>query len=182
MSRLGKKPITIPNGVTFTVNADTYVAKGPKGELTKPKVSEVNVEVKNQAVELSVIDPAVNVQKVNWGLAASLIMNMLQGVSEGFTRRLEINGVGYKAEMKGKNLVLNVGYSHPVTKPAVANVDIAVEKNVIIVSGVDKEVVGQVAADIRKVRQPEPYKGKGIKYEEEIIRRKVGKQIKGSSA
>ncbi len=182
MSRLGKKPIQIPSGVTFTVTDEGYKAVGPKGELFQPAIPRVKVEVDGNEVKVTAVNPNRSQDKAFWGLATSLIKNMLVGVTEGYTKKLEINGIGYKAEMKGKDLVLNVGYSHPVVFSAVEGVDISVEKNIITVSGVNKQLVGQVAANIRKIRKPEPYKGKGIKYVDEVIRRKAGKQMKAAGA
>ncbi len=182
MSRLGKKPIPIPEGVTFTVSEDGYKAVGPKGENFQPLVPRVKVEVEGGEIRVTAVNPNRSEDKAFWGLAVSLIRNMLEGVSKGFSKQLEINGIGYRAEMKGKDLVLNVGYSHPVIFPAVEGVEIKVEKNIITVSGVDKQLVGQVAANIRKIRKPEPYKGKGIKYVDEVIRRKAGKQVKAAGA
>lgn len=182
MSRLGKKPIPIPEGVAFTVGEDGYRAVGPKGENFQPLVPRVRVEVEGEEIRVTAINPNRDEDKAFWGLAVSLIRNMLEGVSKGFSRQLEINGIGYRAEMKGKDLVLNVGYSHPIIFSAVEGVEIKVEKNIITVSGVDKQLVGQVAANIRKIRKPEPYKGKGIRYIDEVVRRKAGKQVKTTSA
>lgn len=181
MSRIAKKPIDIPNNVTFTVDEEKYTVKGPKGELTMKKVPMVMIEQKDNQIITSIKDEESSEQKAFWGTAARVIRNMLIGVSEGFTKKLEINGVGYKAEMKGKDLQLNVGYSHPVLFPEEPGVSIEVEKNIITIAGIDKVLVGQVAANIRKIRKPEPYKGKGIKYIDEVIRRKEGKQVKAGS-
>ncbi len=181
MSRIAKKPIEIPNGVTFVVSEGNYEVKGPKGELIMKKVPMVMIDQKDNQIITSIKDEENGEQKAFWGTATRVIQNMLIGVSEGFVKKLEINGVGYKAEMKGKELELNVGYSHSILFPETSGVSIQVEKNIITISGIDKVLVGQVAANIRKIRKPEPYKGKGIKYIDEVIRRKEGKQVKAGS-
>lgn len=178
MSRLAKKPIIIPTGVTFTEANNFYIVKGPKGEISKPSVPRVKVDVKDNKITLKVPQIDRSDDRAFLGTAVRVIQNMIIGVTEGYTKKLEINGVGYRAEMKGKNLVLQVGFSHPVEFKEVAGIDIKVEKNVITISGIDKVLVGQVAANIRKIKKPEPYKGKGIKYVDEVIIRKEGKQVK----
>lgn len=181
MSRLAKKPIVLPGGVNLTVTDSEYLITGPKGELKRPRVPKVKVEIKKDEVILSVPNLLQTDDRTYIGTAARLLRGMIEGVTKGFEKKLEINGVGFRAEIKGKDLFLYVGHSHPVQFPAVAGVNWQVEKNVITVSGIDKELVGQVAANIRKVRKPEPYKGKGIKYQDEEIRRKEGKQVKSES-
>ncbi len=178
MSRLAKKPIIIPTGVTFTEVDNSYKVKGPKGEISKPRVPKVKTDIKDNQISLHVPQIDRSDDRAFLGTAVRVIQNMIIGVTEGYTRKLEINGVGYKAEMKGKNLVLQVGYSHPVEFKETPGINIQVEKNVITISGIDKVLVGQVAANIRKIRKPEPYKGKGIKYSDEVIIRKEGKQVK----
>lgn len=178
MSRLAKQPIPLPQGVKCRVSDTEVTVKGPKGELAMLKNKHVEVEVKEGRVYTRISDEEDRELRAYWGLVARLIQNMIQGVVEGFQKKLEINGVGYKANMKGDILVLNVGYSHVVEFPKPKGIEISVEKNVIIVSGIDKQLVGQTAAQIRKVRKPEPYKGKGIKYSDEVIRRKAGKVSK----
>ena len=174
MSRIGRMPITVPKGVTVDLSEDAVVVKGPKGELSRsvPRQISVITEDGSLRVERSSDEPQ---QRSLHGLTRSLIANMVTGVTDGFTRRLEVNGVGYRAAVSAGNLVLQVGYSHPVLVPAQAGISFAVQGNAIIVSGADKELVGEVAAQVRRVRPPEPYKGKGIKYAEEVIRRKAGK-------
>jgi len=175
MSRIGKKPIDIPEAVDVKQDNGFVVVKGKKGELKQELHSKVKVEIKDKQIIIVVNDPEETQQKALWGLFRSLINNMVLGVTEGFEKKLEINGVGYKAMVNGKNLILNVGYSHPVEFNIPVGIECSVEKNVIIIKGIDKQLVGEVAANIRKVRKPEPYKGKGIKYSDEIIRRKAGK-------
>ncbi|PRR80503.1 50S ribosomal protein L6 [Clostridium liquoris] len=176
MSRIGRLPIAIPNGVTVTVTPDNVVTvKGPKGQLTKSMHPAINIAVESN----SVIVTRNNDQKENralHGLTRSLINNMVVGVTEGYKKTLELVGVGYRAQLQGKKLVLNLGFSHPVEINPVEGIDFQLEgANKIHVMGIDKEVVGDVAADIRTWRKPEPYKGKGIKYDNEVIRRKEGK-------
>jgi len=174
MSRIGRMPITVPKGVTIDLSEDSVSVKGPKGELSRSVPRQMNVITEDGSlrVERSSDEPQ---QRSLHGLTRSLIANMVTGVTDGFTRRLEINGVGYRAAVSAGNLVLQVGYSHPVLVPAQAGISFAVQGNAITVSGADKELVGEVAAQVRRVRPPEPYKGKGIKYAEEVIRRKAGK-------
>ncbi|MGB0757782.1 MAG: 50S ribosomal protein L6 [Patescibacteria group bacterium] len=181
MSRLAKKPIEIPNGVTVTVADGEVRVKGPKGELSMPENHRVAMAVTDKDITLTIADEKDKEQRAHWGLIASLVKNMMVGVTEGYEKKLEINGVGFKAQMKGKDLELNVGFSHPVTYKIVEGVKVEVDKNVISVSGIDKQLVGQVAAEIRAVKKPEPYKGKGIKYIDEVIRRKAGKVGKAAA-
>jgi len=181
MSRLAKKPIKLPQGVTCEVKNDFIIVKGTKGELRISVNPFVKVELKDNSIILNVVDPEDKKTKAHWGLIASLIMNMITGVTEGYEKKLEINGVGHKAQMKGKDLELHVGFSHPVDFKVPVDIVVNVEKNVITVSGIDKQRVGQVAAEIRDVKKPEPYKGKGIKYLDEVIRRKAGKVGKAAA-
>lgn len=176
MSRIGRMPITIPQGVTVDVNKSTVRVKGPKGELSRSFDPDMQISLEDGT--LIVQRPTDRRRhRALHGLTRSLLNNMVVGVSEGFVRRLEIQGVGYRAGLEGKNLVLNVGYSHPVVVEPPDGISFQVEKNYreISVSGVDKEMVGEMAARIRRVRPPEPYKGKGIRYEGEYVRRKAGK-------
>jgi len=167
-------PITVPNGVTIDIREDTVSVKGPRGELSRsvPRQISFTREDGLLRVERSSDEPT---QRSLHGLTRSLVANMVTGVTDGFSRRLEVNGVGYRAAVSSGNLVLQVGYSHPVLVPAPQGITFAVQGNAILVSGADKEMVGEVASQIRRVRPPEPYKGKGIKYAEEVIRRKAGK-------
>jgi len=175
MSRIGRMPVVIPAGVTVDVKAGNVVTvKGPKGELTRTFVPEMAIEV--QGNEVIVTRPNdLKRNKALHGLTRALIHNMVVGVSEGYNKVLEINGVGYRAQKQGKKLVLSLGYSHPVEMEDPEGIETKVEGNKITVSGISKEAVGQHAANIREKRGPEPYKGKGIKYADEVIRRKVGK-------
>lgn len=178
MSRIGRNPIIIPQGVSVTKNADgSLVVKGPKGELHYAGNPYVIITIDETSVAVT-RDGETREQKSAHGLVRTLIQNMVTGVTTGFQKRLEINGVGYRATMQGTTLVLSLGFSHPVNYPAPAGITIKMDeekKNVIIVEGIDKQKVGQVAAEIRSYRPPEPYKGKGVKYEDEYIRRKAGK-------
>ena len=179
MSRIGREPIVIPAGVDVTVDGSTVTVKGPKGELSRTVHSNMTVEKKDGQILVS----RPNDNKENrslHGLTRTLIANMVTGVEKGFSKELEINGIGYRAEKKGKDLVLNVGFSHPVVMPEIDGITIDVPApNKIIISGPDKQKVGQFAAEVREKRPPEPYKGKGIKYASEHIRRKEGKAGKG---
>jgi large subunit ribosomal protein L6 len=174
MSRIGKMPITVPTSVTVELEDGTVRVKGPKGELARQVPRQISVVRADGElhVERSSDEPT---HRSLHGLTRSLIANMVTGVTDGFTRRLEVNGVGYRAAVSSGNLVLQVGFSHPVLVPAPPGISFVVQANAITVSGADKELVGEMAAQIRRVRPPEPYKGKGIKYTEEVIRRKAGK-------
>jgi large subunit ribosomal protein L6 len=167
-------PITVPGSVSIDIDDGTVRVKGPKGELSRSVPRQISITREDGVlrVERSSDEPT---QRSLHGLTRSLIANMVTGVTDGFSRRLEVNGVGYRAAVSGGNLILQVGYSHPVLVPAPAGITFVVQGNAITVSGADKELVGEVASQIRRVRPPEPYKGKGIKYAEEVIRRKAGK-------
>ena len=173
MSRIGKSPITIPQGVEVKVENHTVTVTGPKGTLTNTLLDVVNIEVADGKVKVSVNDEKNgNIH----GLTRTLINNMIIGVTNGFEKALEINGIGYRAQKQGKKLVLTLGYSHPVEVEEIEGITIDVPaQNSIVVKGIDKQKVGQVAANIRELKLPEPYKGKGIKYVGERIRRKEGK-------
>ncbi|WP_346888643.1 50S ribosomal protein L6 [Clostridium sp. UBA1056] len=176
MSRVGRLPIAIPAGVTVTVTPDNVVTvKGPKGELTKAMVKDINIAIEdNQVVVTRPSD--VKEHRALHGLTRALINNMVIGVTNGFSKTLQLIGVGYRATAKGKGLTLNLGFSHPVEIDAVDGITFELtDANTIVIKGIDKELVGDVAADIRVWRKPEPYKGKGIKYSDEVIRRKEGK-------
>lgn len=175
MSRIGRLPITVPTGVTITVSeANVVEVKGPKGTLTKAFDSAMNIALEeNQVVVTRPNDLKRN--RALHGLTRTLIANMIEGVTNGYAKVLEINGVGYRAQKQGKKLVLSLGYSHPVEMEDPEGITTTVDGNRITVAGINKEQVGQFAADIRSKREPEPYKGKGIKYVDEVIRRKVGK-------
>ncbi|MEH6906094.1 MULTISPECIES: 50S ribosomal protein L6 [Neobacillus] len=175
MSRVGKKPIVIPAGVTVTLNNNTVTVKGPKGELTRTFHSDITINVEENLVTIT--RPSdVKEHRALHGTTRAVLANMVEGVSTGFTRGLELIGVGYRAQKQGSKLVLNVGYSHPVEIEPEEGLEIEVPANTkIIIKGTDKERVGALAANIRGVRPPEPYKGKGIRYEGEFVRRKEGK-------
>lgn len=176
MSRIGKQPINVPNGVDIKINDGVIVAKGKLGELSVEVPSVLDAAFRENIITITVKKDTPN-SSAMWGLTRALVANIVRGVSEGFEKRLEIQGVGYRAEMKGQDLVLHLGYSHPVIMKVPKGLKIELDKqNIIIVSGVDKQAVGQLAANIRKQRKPEPYKGKGIRYEGEFVRRKVGKR------
>lgn len=174
MSRIGKKPVTIPAGVTVTLDGDDITVKGPKGLLSRKRPPLVSIEVVDGEVRVLRPDDGRQARSMH-GLTRALIQNMVTGVSTGFTRVLEINGVGYRAEVKPGVLGLAMGYSHPIEVFLPEGITAAVDKNTVTITGIDKEALGQLAAVIRDQRPPEPYKGKGIKYAEETIRRKVGK-------
>ena len=175
MSRIGKKPVQIPAGVTVTVNGTNVHVKGPKGELDRTFSDLVTIKEEGEEILVSVNDESREANAQH-GLTRTLIHNMVLGVSEGFVKQLELTGVGYRVALKGKDLDLSLGYSHPVIYKAPENITFEVPDNTHInVKGISKEQVGQVAANIRKWRKPEPYKGKGIRYEGEHVRRKAGK-------
>ncbi len=179
MSKIGKQPIIIPEGVDVKVDGNLVVVKGSKGELQRTLNREIGAAVKDGQVIVNVVKPTKRSAAL-WGLSRMLIANMIAGVKTGFEKKLEIEGIGYKAVLQGKDLMLNLGFSHPVEFKAVPGIDFKLEKNVITLSGIDKELVGQVAANIRQLKKPEPYKGKGIRYQGEVIRRKAGKKtVKG---
>jgi large subunit ribosomal protein L6 len=178
MSRVGKKPIDIPAGVEVKVSGRQVNVKGTKGELKLTIHPKILIEQSDQAIIVKVNNPEDKVEQSIWGTFRKLIANMVEGVSKGFEKKLEVSGVGYKASASGNKLTLNVGFSHPVDFTLPDGISVAVEKNVITLSGIDKQLLGEVAAQIRKIRKPEPYKGKGIKYVDEQIIRKVGKAAK----
>lgn len=178
MSRIGKKPVIIESGVEAKESDGRIDIKGPKGQLFLEVPSEIKIEIKDNQIHFSILKEDKRTRSL-WGLMRTLTSNMVEGVTKGFEKKLEINGVGFKARVEGKDLFLDVGYSHPVKVDAEEGIEFKVEKNIITVSGIDKELVGQVAAKIRRVKKPEPYKGKGIKYIDEIIKRKLGKKAAG---
>lgn len=175
MSRIGKQIITIPAGVTVTAADGVFKVTGPKGTLERPLNPIVTVTVADNTIAFTVANPDEKSERSLWGTWGAHANNMIMGVTKGFTKQLEINGVGYRAAMQGKDLKLEVGYSHPVIFELPAGIQGTVEKNLITLVGFDKELLGTIAAKLRAVRKPEPYKGKGIKYLTETIRRKAGK-------
>ena len=175
MSRIGRMPIAIPAGVTVELAGNNQVTvKGPKGTLSRVLPSEMEIKVEGSEVTVTRPNDLKKMKSLH-GLTRTLIHNMVVGVTDGFTKELEVNGVGYRASKAGKKLTLNLGYSHPVEMEDPEGLESTVDGNKIIIKGIDKEKVGQYAAEIRDKRRPEPYKGKGIKYADEVIRRKVGK-------
>jgi len=180
MSKIGKQPILVPSGVEVKFEGNLVVIKGPKGELKRMLNPELKGVVQNNQIVLS---PAKESKETSalWGLNRMLLYNLIEGVTNGFTKKLELEGIGYKVVLQGKNLILNLGFSHQIEFKAPDGIEFKIEKNTIAISGIDKGLVGQTAADIRKLRPPEPYKGKGIHYEGEVIKRKAGKKaVKGA--
>jgi large subunit ribosomal protein L6 len=176
MSRIGKKAVSVPAGVTVNVSGQTVSVKGPKGELKEVLNEQVLVKMEQGGVKVDPINET-KLARSAWGMSRTLVANMVKGVTEGYTKSLEINGVGYRAAVAGKSLQLNLGYSHDVNYAIPAGIEIKTPKPTeIVISGIDKQQVGQVAAEIREWRGPEPYKGKGIKYAGETIFRKEGKK------
>lgn len=183
MSRLGKLHITVPAGVTVDIAPGQVRVKGPKGEVVQTLPLEVMVKQEGTELVVSVPKAELKVERARWGLARQLVANAVKGVVEPFSQRLELSGIGFKVQVEGKELVLNLGFSHPVRFPIPTGVSVTVEKNnAMIVAGASKQQVGQVAAEIRSLKKPEPYKGKGIKYADEIVRRKAGKVVKAAGA
>lgn len=175
MSRVGKRPIPVPSGVELSQSEGTVVVKGPKGQLSGSIPPAIHLNLDNGSIEVTRETDDRNVRALH-GLTRSLVANMVTGVTEGFSKALEITGVGYRAQKTGNNLTLAVGYSHPVEITPPSGIEFTVETPTrIVVTGIDKQAVGEIAARIRRLRKPEPYKGKGIRYSDEVIRRKAGK-------
>ena len=176
MSRIGKKPVAVPSGVTASDQDGMLVVKGPKGTLTMPMLDDVIYKIEESEILVQPVGPTQRARAA-WGMQRTMVQNLVTGVTDGFTKVLEINGVGYRAQAQGKNLRLQLGYSHDVNFPVPEGVDIKTpDQNTVEISGIDKQKVGQVAAEVRRWRKPEPYKGKGIKYRGEYIFRKEGKK------
>jgi len=180
MSKIGKKPIAVPEGVGVKINDGVFNLKGKLGETSVKSLPFIKANMENNAISFGIENNSKQA-KANWGTLRALVQNAIIGVSEGFTKNLIIEGVGFRANMEGEALVLNVGLSHPVKIVPPAGIKVSVEKNLIKISGVDKDLVGKIAALIRAVKKPEPYKGKGIRYEKEIIKRKAGKKVAGTT-
>ena len=180
MSKIGKKPISFKEGVTVTEEDSFIKVEGPKGKLMVKKIPYVSVKIENDKVVFKPLKTFKQARS-NFGTIRSLVNNAVLGVCEGFSKTLEINGIGFKAVVEGKDLVLNIGFSHLVRFPIPEGVKIEMEKNLIKISGISKDLVGRTAAGIRKLKKPEPYKGKGIKYVDEVIRRKAGKKVVSGS-
>ena len=179
MSKIGKQPIVLPQGVSVEINGLAVKITGPRGEINKSLPKGIEASVKDGVLTVEMKKPNL---KALYGTSRSLLASAVKGVSEGWSKQLELVGTGYRAEISGDTLVLTVGYSHPVKIKAPEGISFTVEKTLVTVSGADKEAVGQVSADIRSARPPEPYKGKGIKYVDEVIRRKAGKAAKTAGA
>jgi len=176
MSRIGKKPVAIPKGVTASVNGQKVAVKGPKGELKYVLVDDVIAKLEDGRVEVAMREDTRNARAM-WGMSRTLISNLMTGVTEGFNKKLEITGVGYRAAVQGSNVQLQLGYSHDVVFPIPKGIQVVCPKPTeIVITGIDKQQVGQVAAEIRQFRPPEPYKGKGVRYAGEFILRKEGKK------
>ncbi len=178
MSRIGKKPVPVPAGVTATVTGNTVKIKGTKGELSFTCPEEIKVEQTAEGIEVSTRDDTKKARSM-WGMSRTMVANMIKGVTDGYSQTLEIHGVGFKAALKGKDLVLSVGYSHDVVLPVPAGVDVKVggaKQDQVTVSGMNRQAVGQMSAEIRASRKPEPYQGKGVRYQGEYIFRKEGKK------
>jgi large subunit ribosomal protein L6 len=183
MSRIGKQPINIPEKVSVSIEGDFIVAKGPKGELKREFRKPIVAEVKDNKVFISLAKKQDLENKKNlamWGLIRALAANMVQGVSEGYKKVLQVEGIGYRVSVQGKKLVMTLGFSHPVEVEPPDGIEFKTEKNLIIISGIDKGLVGQLAANIRSLKKPEPYKGKGIRYQGEIVKIKAGKKAAGT--
>ncbi|MCT4534025.1 50S ribosomal protein L6 [Halodesulfovibrio sp.] len=174
MSRIGKQPVAIPSGVEVKIAGEAINVKGPKGSISTPVEATLNYEIADGKVVITRKDES-RVARAQHGLRRTLVANCIDGVSKGFSKTLEVNGVGYKVAVKGKNVELAVGFSHPVVMPLPEGIEAKAEGNKLTISGIDKQLVGEFAATVRRVRPPEPYKGKGIKYDNEQIRRKAGK-------
>ncbi|NOY35556.1 MAG: 50S ribosomal protein L6 [bacterium] len=175
MSRIGKKPISIPNGVEVKMEDGVVIVKGPLGELKRGFKDDIEIKIGESEVVLAPKKETGPMMAL-WGTYASHIGNMVEGVTKGFEKKLIVDGVGFKVQVEGQNLTLNLGFSHPVKVAIPEGVKVSVEKNIISVSGIDKEAVGGFSAKIRMLKKPEPYKGKGIRYENEVVRRKAGKK------
>ncbi len=175
MSRIAKKPISIPEKTDVTYTAGVLTVKGPLGEIKKIFRPEVKVEVVNKEIILTPLRQSLDILAL-WGTYASHIRNMLEGVHKAYEKKLIVEGIGYKSDVKGKEIHLALGFSHPVMRPIPEGLKVTAEKNVITISGIDLETVGQFTAQIRSLKKPEPYKGKGIRYSDEVIRRKQGKK------
>ena len=176
MSRIGKKPVTVPGGVTAAVDGQEIKVKGPKGELKHVLVEDVIAKIENGEIEVAMREDTKQARAM-WGMSRTMVANLVTGVTEGFSKRLEITGVGYRAAVQGQNLQLQLGYSHDIQYPIPQDIQVQCPKPTeVIITGIDKQKVGQVAAEIRRFRPPEPYKGKGVRYAGEFILRKEGKK------
>lgn len=178
MSRVGKKPVVIPQGVTIEHKGNDVIVTGPKGTLTMPLPPKISIAITDGELNVDVVKKDDKKEKALWGLGRALIQNLVEGVTKGFEKKLEVNGVGFKVALNGTNLTLHLGFSHPVDIAVPPELQVGIEKNIITITGIDKQLVGQFAANVRALKKPEPYKGKGIKYIDETIIRKAGKVVK----
>jgi large subunit ribosomal protein L6 len=178
MSRIGKKPVVLPSGVKAEKKDLTLTVTGPKGTLTLALNPKVEVSVSEKEIVVDVKNQTNKRERALWGLFRSLIQNLVEGVTKGFEKKLEVIGVGFKVAVQGTKIVMSLGFSHPVEREIPKGLAVTVEKNTITIAGADKQQVGQFAAEIRELKKPEPYKGKGIKYSDEVIVRKAGKVVK----
>jgi large subunit ribosomal protein L6 len=178
MSRIGKKPVILESGVKAELKDGQLTVTGPKGTLSLAVHNKVNLEVTEKEINVAVAKPDNKQERALWGLFRSLVQNMVDGVTKGFEKKLEVNGVGFKVALNGTKLTLNLGFSHPIDVEVPSDIQVAIDKNVITITGSDKQKVGQFAANVRELKKPEPYKGKGIKYIDEVILRKAGKVVK----
>jgi large subunit ribosomal protein L6 len=181
MSRIGKKPIIVPSGVEVKIEGRRISMKGPKGELFKEVPHEIKMEIKGNEILVGISKESKRTKSL-WGTFRMLISNMAEGVSNGYEKKLQLEGIGYKANLEGEDLVLNIGFSHPVRIKKIEGIKFLIEKNIITISGIDKELVGQTAAKIRAMKKPEPYKGKGIRYVGEYVKKKAGKKVVTSAS
>jgi len=180
MSRIGKKPIKIPDAVTVTIDGSKVAVGGPKGGLEFTFHRRIHIEQTNGSVYVTVVNPEAKTDRALWGTSARILQNMIQGVTSGFIKKLEIKGIGYRAAVEGNVLILAIGFSHASRLPLPPGIQAVVEKGMVSIQGIDKQLVGEAAARLRRLRVPEPYKGTGIKYEDEIVRKKAGKQVKAA--
>lgn len=181
MSRLAKKPIILPDNVTLKEEGSVLVFKGPKGELKVSTLPFIKVKTEENSAEISATSN-IRQARANSGTMWSLVKNAADGVSSGFSKVLQIEGIGYRAALEGKNLMISLGYVKPVKFEIPDGISVTIEKNLVTISGIDKQLVGEVAAEIRKLKKPEPYKGKGIRYQNEVVRRKTGKKVAAATA
>ncbi|MDD2628063.1 MAG: 50S ribosomal protein L6 [Clostridia bacterium] len=179
MSRIGKKPVKIEKGVEVKIDSGFIIVKGIRGELKKPLLDLIETKIENDEITFIPKNEDKSTGAL-WGLQRALVQNMVDGVTKGFAKKLELVGVGYKANVQGTELVLDIGFSHSVKIPAPKGITFVADKTSITISGIDKALVGQISATIRQIRKPEPYKGKGIRYEGEVVRKKLGKKAAGS--
>lgn len=185
MSKIGKRPITIPTGTTLEIKSGVALAKGTKGEITVPVLPYCSVELKEadgKKEAVVAVDNTERQARANWGTMASLLKNALKGVSEGYEKKLQFEGIGYRATIEGEKIVLALGFSHPINFPIPKGITAVMTKNIMTITGVSKELVGKVAAEVRMLKKPEPYQGKGIRYVGELVRRKAGKKAAAAGA